>query len=63
MGFQETFRLRKSSEALAQDAQGAVESPGVVQEPWRCGTKGHGQWAALLVGGWLDDDVRGIFQP
>lgn len=21
---------------------------------WRCGTEGHGQWAALLVGGWLD---------
>lgn len=24
---------------------GGVPVPGGVQEPWRCGTGGHGQWA------------------
>jgi len=34
---------------LAQAAQGGggVTVPGGVQEPWRCGTEGHGQWAWL----------------
>ena len=32
---------------MAQAAQGngGVFVPGGVQEPWRCGTWGHGQWA------------------
>ena len=36
-----------SGEALAQAAQGSggVTVPGGVQEVWRCGTEGHGQWA------------------
>ena len=45
--YKETFLLRKSGNALAQAAQGGVGViiPGGVQEPWRCGTWGHGQWA------------------
>jgi len=31
-----------SGNALAQAAQGGVANPGGVQEPWRCGTEGHG---------------------
>jgi len=35
------------SDAVAQDAQGGggVTVPAGVQEPWRCGTEGCGQWA------------------
>ena len=37
----------KECNALAQAAQGRGEViiPGGVQEPWRYGTEGHGQWA------------------
>jgi len=60
------FLLRKkSAQALAQTAHGggAVTVPGGVQEPWRCGTEGRGQWAWC---GWVGagaDDLSGIFQP
>ena len=33
------------------------------QEPWRCGTEGHGQWAWW---GWLEvglGDLRALSQP
>ena len=41
---------------LTQAAQGGggVAVSGGVQEPWRCGTEGYGQWVVLIVGGWLD---------
>jgi len=41
---------------LAQAAQGSggVTVPGGVPEPWRCGTEGCAQQAALVVGGRLD---------
>ena len=47
--------VRKSSEAVAQAAQGggAVTIPGGVQEPHGCGTERRGQWAwwgGLTVG-------------
>ena len=47
--------LRKSGNASAQAAQGGggVTISGGVQEEWRCGTKEHGQWAVLVVDGWL----------
>ena len=43
-GYQETFLLRRSGEALAQAAQGGggVTIPGDVQEKGRCGTEGYG---------------------
>ena len=45
--YQEEFLLRKSGGAQAQAAQegGGVNIPRGVQEPWRYGTEGHGQWA------------------
>lgn len=48
--------LRKSSDTVAQAAQGGggVTIPGDVQGLWRCGTEGHGQRVILVVGGWLD---------
>jgi len=47
VGYQEKMTLRKSSEALAQAGQRGVgiSVPEGAQEPWRCGTQGHGQWA------------------
>ena len=44
VGYQETFLLQKSGEALAQAAQGGrgVIVPAGVQELWRCGTEGRG---------------------
>ena len=48
-------KFRKSGEAVAQAAQGsgAVTIPGGVQELWRCGTEGRGQWAWWgWIGGW-----------
>lgn len=57
----------KSDEVLAQPAQGGgkVTVPGGVQETWRCGTEGHGQWAILVLGGWLDwviiETVSGLY--
>ena len=36
---------------------GGVAVPGGVQEPWRCGTEGRGQWAILVVAG-LDSWIR-----
>jgi len=46
-GYLEQFLLSKSSEAVAQAAQGggAVTVPGGVEEPCGCGTEGRGQWA------------------
>ena len=49
---------------MAQAAQGGgeVTVPGGVQEPRRCGTERHGQWAwwgGLMVG----NDLSGLFQP
>ena len=44
VGYQETFLLKKSDDALAQAAQGGggVTIPEDIQETWRCGTEGHG---------------------
>jgi len=44
VGYLEEFLLLKSSEALAQAAQGGggVTDPGGVQETRGCGTEGHG---------------------
>ena len=44
VGYWEKLHLRKSGEALAQATQGGggVTISGVVQEPCRCGTEGHG---------------------
>ena len=52
-------RLRKSSNALAQAAQGGggVTIPGGVPEPWRCGTEGCSQWAWW---GWADSWIWGL---
>ena len=57
VGNQEKFLLKKSGDALAQAAQGAVgvTDPGGVQEPCRSGTEGHGQWAWW---GWVDVQAR-----
>ena len=54
-GYEEKILLRKSSEALAQAAQGGdgVTIPGGVQEPCRCGTEGH-SGHMLVMGMWLD---------
>ena len=38
-----------------------MESSGGVQEPWRCDTEGHDQWARWVVVGLCD--LRGLFQP
>ena len=41
---------------------GGVTISGGVQELWRCGTEGHGQWYGreeLMVG---LDDLSGLFQ-
>jgi len=45
VGYQEELILQKSSEAVAQAAQGggAVTVHGGVQEPCGCGTEGRGQ--------------------
>ncbi len=46
-----------SGAAVAQAAQGGggVTVPGGVQEPWRCGTEGRGQWAWWgWAGGWTE---------
>ena len=51
----EEFFPRKSGEAVAQAAQGGggVTVHGGVQEPWRCGIEGCGQWAWWgWIGGW-----------
>ena len=47
VGYQEEIILRKSSEALAQAAQGGgqVTIPEGVQEMQRYDTEGHVQWA------------------
>lgn len=37
--------------------------PGGVQELWRCGTWGHGQWAWWVWAGVRFGDLRGLFQP
>ena len=44
------------SKRVAQVTQGGggVTDPGCVQELWRSGTEGCGQWAVLVVGGQLD---------
>ena len=49
--------------SLTQAAQGGggVAVSGGVQEPWRCGTEGYGQWATLVVGGWLDWVILEVF--
>jgi len=46
IGSKDKFHLR-SCEALAEAAQGGggVTVPESVEELWRCGTEGHGQWA------------------
>ena len=65
VGYEEEFLLRKSSEAVAQAAQGGggVTVPGGVPEPCGCGTEdvvsGHGG-DGLTVG---LDDVRGLLKP
>jgi len=53
-GYQETLLLRKSSEAVAQAAQGGGGGtiPGGVQEPWRCGTEGYIVGMVGWVGSW-----------
>ena len=40
---------------------GGVTVSGGVQKPWRCGTEGYGQWAVLVVGGWLDWVILEVF--
>ena len=47
VGYEEKFLLQKSGEALERAAQGGgrVTIAGGVQELWRRGTEGHGQWA------------------
>ena len=44
VGYREKFLVRKSSDAVAQAAQGGggVTIPGGVQELSRCGTEGRG---------------------
>ena len=60
----------KNGGAVAWTAQGggAVTIPGGVQEPWRCGTWGHGQWVGWvgLGVGWVGvglGDLGGLLQP
>ena len=48
IGYKEKFILRKSCNAVARAAQGGggVAIPVQdVQETWKCGTEGYGQWA------------------
>jgi len=40
--------------AQAAQGRGGVTVSGGVQEPWGCGTEGHGWWEILVVGGRLD---------
>lgn len=58
--------LRKSGEVLEQAPRGGgeVTVPVGLQEPWRCGTYGHGL-VGSLGGGWTVglDDLRGLLQP
>ena len=46
VGYKEWFLLGKSSDSLAQAAQGGggVTVPEGVQVEWRCGSEGHGHW-------------------
>jgi len=46
---QSPSEVQHVGEALAQAARMVV--PGDLQEPWGCGTEGHGQWAWW---GWAD---------
>ena len=48
---------------MAQAAQGGggVTAPGGVQEAWRCGTEGCGQWVILVVGEQLDYMILEVF--
>ena len=64
VGYWEQFLLSKSSEAVAQAAQGGggVTILGGVPEMCGHGTEGHGQWAwcdGLLVG---LGELRGLYQ-
>ena len=45
----------------AAQGGGGVTIPGGVQEMCRCDTKEHGQWATLVVGGWLDQMILKVF--
>jgi len=59
------FILWKSSEAVAEAAQGGggVTIPGGVQKPCGCGPEGYGEWAWW---GWLVvglDELCGLSQP
>ena len=56
---------QKSGEAVAQATQGGrgVTVPGGAQEPWRCGTAGHGQWAWWSWVGVGLDDLSALLQP
>ena len=47
--------------ALLPGEVGGVTIPGGIQELWRCGTEGRGQWG--WVGGVGLGDLRGLFQP
>jgi len=38
-----------------------VTTPGSAQDTWRCGTKGHGEWAWWAGAG--PDGLRGLLQP
>jgi len=49
------------SVAQVVQGNGRVTVPGGVPELWRCGTEGHGQWATLVVGGWLDWVILEVF--
>lgn len=51
----------KGCDAVAQLPVGVVESPGGVQEPWRCGTDGHGLEGMVSRVGF--GDLNGLFQP
>ena len=42
---------------------GRVTIPGGVQEPWRCCTEGHSQWAWCEWAGIGLYDLTGLFQP
>jgi len=51
VGYLEEFLLWMCGSALAQlPGSGGVTSSGGVQEQWRCGTEGRGQWAWVGVG-------------
>ena len=55
-GDEETFLLRKSSQALGRVAQGGggVTDSGGVQRKVGCGAWGQGSVVTLVVGRWLD---------